>query len=209
MIPSGSNKYKVTSQGKEVAYAGPANKNKATSVTIPDKVQAGGITYNVTSIGDKAFEKCTKLTKVTISKNVKSIGKNAFAGCTKLNKVTFKSGSKCKTIGANAFKGDKALKSISLPNSVQKIGDNAFANCKGLQTVTTGTGLKEIGKQAFNGDKALTKLTIRSTKLTKVGSKALKGINAKATIKVPKSKLKDYKKLLKGKGQGKKVQIKK
>lgn len=92
---------------------------------------------------------------------------------------------------------------------MQKIGDNAFANCKALKTVTTGTGLTEIGKQAFSGDKELTKLTIKSKKLKKVGKNALKGINAKATIKVPKNKLKDYKTLLKSKGQGKKVQIKK
>ena len=42
-----------------------------------------------------------------------------------------------------------------------------------------------------------------------VGSKAFKGIHAKATIKVPKSKLKNYKKLLKARGVGKKAKIKK
>ena len=36
-----------------------------------------------------------------------------------------------------------------------------------------------------------------------------KGIHAKAKIKVPKKKLKSYKKLLKGKGQGKKGPIEK
>jgi hypothetical protein len=42
-----------------------------------------------------------------------------------------------------------------------------------------------------------------------VGSKAFKGINAKATIKVPKAKLKAYKTILKSRGIGSKVKIKK
>jgi len=42
-----------------------------------------------------------------------------------------------------------------------------------------------------------------------VGKNALKGIHAKATIKVPKAKLDKYKKVFKGKGQGKNVKVKK
>ena len=42
-----------------------------------------------------------------------------------------------------------------------------------------------------------------------VGSKAFKGIHQKEVIKVPKAKLKDYKKMLKAKSAGKKVKIKK
>ncbi|MBQ6843787.1 MAG: leucine-rich repeat protein [Agathobacter sp.] len=65
----------------------------------------------------------------------------------------------------------------------------------------------KIDKQAFYGCKKLKTITIKSTKLKTVGKNALKGINSKATIKVPKSKLSAYKKLLKGKGQGSKVKI--
>jgi hypothetical protein len=59
----------------------------------------------------------------------------------------------------------------------------------------------------FAGDSKLKSITIQSEKLKKVGSGTLKGINKKAKIKVPSAKLKDYKKLLKGKGQGNKVKI--
>ena len=59
--------------------------------------------------------------------------------------------------------------------------------------------------------KKLNKITIKTTKLTSknVGNKAFKGISAKATIKVPKSKLASYKKLLKVKGVSSKAKIKK
>ena len=192
-------KYTVTAQGKEVEYKAPKNKNSAT-VSIPDTVEAGGIKYNVTSIANNAFNKNTKITKVTIGKNVKNIGKNAFAGCTKLKTVTFKKGSKCKTIGANAFKGDKVLGKITIPDSVTKISDNAFAGCLKLKQVTIGKGLTSIGKSAFSNDKALTQMTIKSAKLKTVGKNALKGTNKKLKIKVPAKQVKAYSSKLKKAG---------
>lgn len=90
---------------------------------------------------------------------------------------------------------------------VTAIGNSAFKNCKKLKTVVIGKGVTSIGAKAFNGCKALKKITIKSTKLKKVGKSAFKGIHAKAVIKVPKAKLKAYQKLLKKKGQGKKVRI--
>ena len=65
-----------------------------------------------------------------------------------------------------------------------------------------------IGAKSFNGCKSLKKIDIKSTVLKKIGAKAFSGINAKAVIKAPKKQLKAYKKVLKGKGQGKKVRIK-
>lgn len=51
-------------------------------------------------------------------------------------------------------------------------------------------------------DGILTYMIVKS-----VGKNALKGIKLTAKIKVPAKKLTAYKKLLKGKGQGKKVKI--
>ncbi len=118
-------------------------------------------------------------------------------------------GKKCKVtaIKAKAFKNWKKQKSLTIGKYVTTIGTSAFANCKTLTTVTLGKGVTTIGKSAFAGDKKLAKITIQSTKLTSVGKNAFKGISAKATIKVPAKKLSDYQKLLKGKGQGKKVVI--
>lgn len=90
---------------------------------------------------------------------------------------------------------------------VTTIGNSAFKNCKKLKTVVIGKGVTSIGMKAFYGCKALKKITIKSTKMKKVGKSAFKGIHAKAIIKVPKAKLKTYQKLLKKKGQGKKVRI--
>ena len=90
---------------------------------------------------------------------------------------------------------------------ITEINTGAFKNCKKLKSVVIGKGITSIGTKAFSGCKALKKITIKSAKLKKVGKNAFKGIHAKAVIKVPKAKLKTYKKLLKKKGQGKKVRI--
>lgn len=91
--------------------------------------------------------------------------------------------------------------------SVTGIAKSAFAGNKKLKSVIIGKKVKTIGAKAFYGCKALKKITIKSTVLKKVGKNALKGIYKNAKIKVPKKKIKAYRKLLKKKGQGKNVNI--
>lgn len=91
------------------------------------------------------------------------------------------------SIGAKAFKNNKKLKKVVIPSTVRKIGKQAFINCKKLKSITIKTN----------------KLNAKA-----IGSKAFKGINAQATIKVPKKKLKLYKKILRAKGVSASVRIK-
>ena len=118
-----SGSYKVVSSNKKqptISYVQSA-KTKTASVTVPDKVTIGGVTYKVTAIAPKAFANNKKLKKVTISKNITSIGKNAFAGCKKLKKITIKSTKlKSKSIGKNAFKGTAKNLVINVPKKQYK-----------------------------------------------------------------------------------------
>lgn len=77
------------------------------------------------------------------------------------------------------------------------IDANAFKNCKKLKKATIGKNVTTIGKNAFYGDKKLKTITINSKSLKTVGKNAIKGIDKKAQIKVPKSKRSKYKKLFK------------
>lgn len=95
---------------------------------------------------------------------------------------------KVTSISAKAFKKDKKLKKIVIPSTVTSIGKQAFYGCKSLKNVTIKT----------------TKLTSKS-----IGSKAFKGLNRKATIKVPAKKYKLYKSVLKKKGVSTQTRIKK
>lgn len=182
----GTAMYEVTDvTGNKVVYKAPAKKSTKT-ITIPSTVTINDKVYKVTAIGKDAFAGCKKLTKVTIGKNVKTIGTSAFSGCSK-------------------------LKTVSMGSNVTAIGDKAFYKCTALEKITIPSKVKRIGKQAFYGCKKLKTITIKTTKLTssKVGSKAFKGIYSKASIKVPKSKLKSYKKILRAKGVSSKAKIKK
>ena len=85
---------------------------------------------------------------------------------------------------------------------ITSVGKGVFQNCKKLKSVVIGKNVTAIGM------KALKKITIKSTKLKKVGKNAFKKIYAKAVIKAPKAKRKAYRKLLRAGGAGSKVRIK-
>lgn len=110
----------------------------------------------------------------------------------------------------------KTNKKFTVPATVKKDGitfevtavaKKAFKNNKRLTQVTIGKNIKNIGASAFEGAGKLKKITIQTSVLKKVGKKAFKGIHEKCKIKVPKKKLKDYQKRLKGKGQKSSVKI--
>jgi len=103
----------------------------------------------------------------------------------------------------------KSAKTATIPASIQingltykvtAIEKNALKGCQKLTQVTIGANVQTIGKSAFEGCKKIKKITIQSTNLKSVGKKAIKGIDKKCTIRVPKKKIQTYKKLFQGKG---------
>ena len=103
---------------------------------------------DLTDIGDREFEGCTKLTSVTIPDSVTEIGEYAFNRCTGLTSVNIPSS--VTSIGDSAFYGCTGLTSITIPDSVTSIGRYAFSGCTSLTSVTIGSGVTSIGEYAFN-----------------------------------------------------------
>lgn len=91
---------------------------------------------------------------------------------------------------------------------VTAVADQAFLGMKKLKKAEIGRNITSIGKKVFYKDSKLTRITVKGGALKKVGAQALKGISAKAVIKVPKAKKKAYTRLFKGKGQKKSVKVK-
>ncbi|MDO5154395.1 MAG: leucine-rich repeat protein [Eubacteriales bacterium] len=92
---------------------------------------------------------------------------------------------------------------------VVSVANNAWKGNTKITTIRIGKNVTKIGKQAFYGCKKLNTITVQSSKLTSVGSNALKSVYKKAVIKVPSKMYKKYTKLFKGKGQAKTVKVKK
>ena len=173
---------KAAEADKAAAVAAAKKAAEAAAKTIP---QAGDVIY------DKSSKSMYVITTASDGSSVGAV-EYMYAGST-VKKITIPS-----TVSYGGITYD-----------VTSIVAGAFDGNTKLKTVVISEGVTSIGKNAFSGCKKLKTINIKSTKLTKVGKNAFKGIYKKATIKVPKAKLKDYKKLLKKKGQGKKVKIKK
>lgn len=132
-------------------------------------------------------------------------GEVSIPSSVKVNGYTFR----VTEISAKAFKNYKRLSKVTIGKYVNSIGNYAFQNNTKLKKVTIGERVTKIGKYAFYGDKNLIDIQIKTKKLNSVGTSALKKINRKAVIRVPKNKVSSYKKLFRGKGLQGSVEIKK
>lgn len=122
--------------------------NKYTgTVTVPSSVTHNGTTYSVTSIGERAFIGCNKMTSIVIPNSITSIDEYAFAYCSGLTSIAIPNS--VKTIGDKAFRYCKGLSSVTIPDSVTSIGEKAFASCQSLLSVVLGKSVKTIGLGAF------------------------------------------------------------
>ena len=117
-IPSEYNGYRVKRIG--VMY----NIKNVKSVTIAE---------GVTSIGNRAFSDCSKLTSIEIPSSVTSIGASTFRNCSSLTSIKIPEG--VTSIGNDAFDGCWKLTSIEISSSVTSIGNEAFYDCSNLTTI--------------------------------------------------------------------------
>ena len=78
----------------------------------------------ITKIGNRAFQQ-TNITSIAIPDSVTVIGKQAFNRCTSLKEVNISKNSKLETIGDGAFYDTRVLK-MYLPGGVKTLGSGAF-----------------------------------------------------------------------------------
>ena len=155
--------------------------------------------YNITVEAEYSFPESVTLPQTVTqsavlfpgsSVNVKGIEYTASVGKQRTVKVT---------------SGKKASGKVSIPDKitfagkdykVPGIADNAFAKNKNVKNVTLGKNIKTIGQKAFFKCKSLNQVTIQSTVLKKVGSKAFYGNAKTLKVKTPKGKQEKYRKLI-------------
>ena len=101
--------YKITSNSPLEVCVAKAEKS-AVNIVIPSKVSIDGRIHKCTSVGEKAFYKCSNLTSITIPNSIQIIRDSAFADC-------------------------GSIESIMIPSSINTIENYAFYNCTGLKVV--------------------------------------------------------------------------
>ena len=148
---SGNYTYEVKS-GKAIITD--VNTNISGDITIPASL--GG--YTVTTIGDRAFYECNRLTGVTVPEGVVEIGEAAFGFCQKLANVSLPT--TVKTIADGAFSDCIKLDGITIPDSVEVIGDLAFSNCDNINEVVIPNSVTRLGEYAFGWCNRLSKVTV-------------------------------------------------
>lgn len=162
-------------------------------ITIPSTVTYNGTSYNVTSIGRRAFSNCTGLTSINVAEDnlyyasidgvLYSKDKKTLIECPqgKTGSVTIPNS--VTSIEPEAFYKCTGLTSITIGNGVIGIGYRAFSNCTGLTSVTIGNGVTSIGENAFAGCTGLTSITIPNS-VTSIEQGAFEGYTGLTSITV-------------------------
>jgi hypothetical protein len=130
-----------------------------TDLVIPD---------GVTRISNRAFQRCSNITSVTMGMDVASIGDYAFNDC--IN-----------------------IKNMNISDSVTTIGEYALEDCDGLTTLTIGSGVKKIGKLAIFSCENLSQIYCKAVVPPSYGEKAMDKNASNRTIYVPSASVNVYK----------------
>ena len=129
---------------------------------IPEHIKWKDTAYQVTSISNLAFKRCTSLKIIEIPSSVKSIAISAFIYSTKLEQIVVSKDNTCYCdVDGVLYTADQqtllyypratTINSFHVPENVKTIGTYAFFKCMSLEEVKLPPALTMIGIAAFNG----------------------------------------------------------
>lgn len=108
------------------------------SIVIPNEVSIDGIKYTVNQIEDNGFEKCTKISSISLPNTIKTIGWWAFA-YTNIQNILLPEG--LLEIGSWAFHGCSKLEKLLIPKNVNSFGWGVLSgDCHRLKEIVVEEG---------------------------------------------------------------------
>ena len=170
--------------------------NSTRRADILSDVTIGGKSYQVTSIGVRAFEGRSDITYLSIPWSVTSIGEYAFIDCGSNITVNIADPeSWCQMVLGNEHSSplssagkvlvhDIETTNIDIPDGVTFIGNFTFYQCRCIKSLTIPASVGIIGSSAFEDCTGLTSLTL-SDGLETIGGSAFEGCTGLSAITIP------------------------
>ena len=137
---------------------------------------------SVETLGASVFERCGKLTTVTLSPDLQVIPDNAFRDCGSLADVPLPSS--LVSIGVSAFRECDGLSAVVMPNTVTTLNKNAYESCNTLTTVTLSLGLQAIPDNAFRDCGSLVDVPLPPS-LVSIGTGAFEQCRSLTSVNMP------------------------
>lgn len=165
-------------------------KGNESVVTIPAEVDG----YQITAVGDRAFENNRTVRQVTVSEGITGVGHYAFSGCTALTGLALPES--MASLGGRIIE-NTAVRSIRIPANVSKcepapVGggyNGTLAGCASLTEVTFGEGMTAVPDYicaSHDSTSRISAVNIPST-VTKIGEYAFYKCQSLQTLDIPSS----------------------
>ena len=197
---------KLNDSQVEVTYKNTDYNSYLRDVIIPETVLYDGVSYQVTAIGQRAFNKCSNMKSVTIPKTVNRIGELAFGDCTRLSQVHIEDLASWCTMRIDSYSSlsssfnssnplyyahrlylnGEEIDDIVIPDSVEMINSFVFADCTSLRSVAISNSVTRIGGYAFYGCTGLKDVTIPNS-VVLIGTKSFYGCDSLTSLTIPSS----------------------
>ena len=179
----------------EVTYKNTNYDTYIGDIAIPAEVSYDGKTYTVTSIGNRAFYKCSTVTSITIPATINSIGLYAFEDANHIQKVNISNLTAWCMIDVDSFYScplvyggvlyldNEPLSSLeTLESSCTTIAKYAFYGNTYLTNVVLPNSITTVQEGAFSGCSKLKYLEVGPNVIS-MGEGAFKGCSSLRTIK--------------------------
>ena len=169
-----NNDYPFKDNPKYYGFSAFYNQPKLAKITISP---------SVTEVAPYLFYKNAAITMTELP-NVKTIGNSAFEGCSKLTTLNF--GQDLETVGGCAFQDCFNVTKLTFPDATTTIGNSAFMYCSSVTEITVGQGLKSVGAYSFFDCGSFTALVLPDD-FTTMGESAFEGCRKLTNAKLGQS----------------------
>lgn len=154
-------RYQTNSKNTAVNVVAPKTGNTYVGdIEVPATVTS--TTYGelpVVGISSSAFADCDMLTSLILPESVTSIGDYAFDSCSKLTKIEMPG---VKTIGHWAFRYCTSLENVNFPEGLESIGNYCFDHNLTMTEIDLPSTVTNLGGFVFEGNPQITKVISRA-----------------------------------------------